>query len=63
MDQGEKGAAMSEERDREIPEESFVTMEHVEVAAYYKWISRGCPTDDALTDWVNAHKELVQAAR
>jgi hypothetical protein len=54
---------MSEERDREIPEESFVTVEHVEVAAYYKWISRGCPSGDPLTDWVDAHKELIQAAR
>jgi hypothetical protein len=54
---------VSEESDKEIPEESFVTMEHVEVAAYYKWRSRGCPHNDALTDWVDAHKELIQAAR
>ena len=54
---------MSEERDKEIPEESFVTMDHVEVAAYYKWLSRGRPSGDPLTDWVNAHKELIQAAR
>lgn len=54
---------MSEERDKEIPEESVVTMQHVEVAAYYKWQYRGCPANDALTDWVDAHKELIQAAR
>ncbi len=54
---------MSEERDKEIPEESFVTNEHVELAAYYKWENRGCPLDDSLTDWVDAHKELKQAAR
>jgi len=54
---------MSEESDKEIPEESFVTPDHVEVAAYYKWVSRGCPSGDPLTDWVNAHKELIQAAR
>jgi hypothetical protein len=54
---------MSEERDREIPEENFVTNEHVELAAYFKWQHRGCPTNDSLTDWVDAHKELIQAAR
>ncbi len=54
---------MSEESDKEIPEESFVTMEHLKVAAYYKWIYRGCPHNDSLTDWVDAHKELIQAAR
>jgi hypothetical protein len=54
---------MSEERDREIPEESFVTREHLETAAYYKWLYRGCPHGDPLTDWVDAHKELIQAAR
>lgn len=54
---------MSEERDREIPQESFVTSEHVEMAAYYKWLHRGCPSGDALTDWVDAHKELIQASR
>ena len=54
---------MSEESDKEIPEESFVTPEHVEVAAYYKWRYRGCPHNDSLTDWVEAHKELIQGAR
>ena len=54
---------MSEESDKEIPEESVVTDKHVEVAAYYKWQFRGCPHGDSLTDWVNAHKELKQAAR
>jgi hypothetical protein len=54
---------MSEERDREIPEESFVTPDHVETAAYYKWLSRRRPLNDSLMDWVDAHKELIQAAR
>ena len=54
---------MSEEKDREIAEEDLVTREHVEVAAYYKWQNRGCPHDDSLTDWVEAHKELIQAGR
>ena len=54
---------MSEEKDRGIAEEDLVTPEHVELAAYYKWQSRGCPLNDSLTDWVEAHKELIQAGR
>ncbi len=59
----EKEKVMSEERDREIPQDSFVTDEHLEVAAYYKWLYRGCPPSDAITDWVDARKELKQASR
>jgi len=54
---------MSEERDKEIPEERFVTDEHIQMAAFYKWEFRGRPTDDSLRDWVDAAKELRQAAR
>ena len=54
---------MSEESDREIPGESFVTNEHIQLAAYFKWKFRVCPPNDSLTDWVEAHKELIQAAR
>ena len=54
---------MSEESDKEIPVESYVTQQHVEEAAYYKWLYRGSPSNDPLTDWVEAHKELIQAAR
>jgi hypothetical protein len=54
---------MTEELDREVMEESYVTDERVAVAAYYKWQNRGCPHGDSLTDWVDAHKEWIQAAR
>ncbi|HTA76332.1 MAG TPA: DUF2934 domain-containing protein [bacterium] len=54
---------MSEESDKEIPEECFVTDKLVEEAAYYKWLYRGCPTGDPIKDWVDARKELIQAAR
>ena len=53
---------MTEEQDREVPVEDFVTDERIAQTAYYKWLQRGCPPNDALTDWVEAHKELVQAA-
>jgi hypothetical protein len=54
---------MSEESDREIPQDSFLTVDHVEVAAYYKWLRRGSPLNDPLTDWVDARKEQIQASR
>jgi hypothetical protein len=54
---------MSEESDRETLEEDYPTNEHVEVAAYYKWQSRGCPHGDSLSDWLSAHKEIMQAGR
>jgi hypothetical protein len=54
---------MTEEMDREVMEENYVTDERVAVAAYYKWQNRGCPHGDSLTDWVDAHKEWIQAAR
>jgi hypothetical protein len=54
---------MTEELDREVPEESYPTEERVAVAAYYKWQNRGCPPGDSLTDWVEAHREWIQASR
>ncbi|HET9869111.1 MAG TPA: DUF2934 domain-containing protein [bacterium] len=54
---------MTEESDREVLEESYVTRERLELAAYYRWRGRGCPMDDPLTDWVGAHKEMIQGAR
>ena len=54
---------MSEESDKELPEENYATEEHEEVAAYYRWLNRGCPANDSLTDWTEAHKEIVQAGR
>ena len=54
---------MTEELDREVLEEDYETDERVAVAAYYKWLGRGCPLNDSLTDWVSAHKEYIQGAR
>lgn len=34
--------------------------EDLEVAAYYHWLNRGCPTNDDLLDWVEAEKELKE---
>lgn len=35
-----------------------VSKESLEVAAYYRWLERGCPLDDALTDWVEVEKKF-----
>lgn len=29
-----------------------------EEAAYYRWLERGCPEGDALTDWLEVQKEF-----
>jgi len=39
-----------------------VSKEELELAAYYRWLSRGCPLDDALTDWVEAETLLKEEA-
>ena len=54
---------MPKEKYKKIPQESFSTNEQMEVAAYYKWQSRGCPSNDSLTDWVEACEELAPESR
>jgi hypothetical protein len=44
-------------------QEIFSINEQMEVAAYYKWQSRGCPANDSLTDWVEACEELAPESR
>lgn len=34
--------------------------EDLRIAAYYRWLSRGCPPGDDLTDWLEAEKEESQ---
>jgi len=36
-----------------------VSKEHQEVAAYYRWMDRGCPPNDDLADWMEMEKELA----
>ena len=31
--------------------------EEMEVAAYYHWLGRGCPDNDALTDWLEVERQ------
>jgi len=46
------------EKDQAIKEmEAPRPQESLEVAAYFHWLGRGCPENDALTDWVEAEKE------
>jgi hypothetical protein len=30
----------------------------IEMAAYYRWLNRGCPIGDDLNDWVEAEKDV-----
>lgn len=45
------------------PEERRVRpdQEELRVAAYYRWMSRGCPAGDDLSDWVAVEKERTEA--
>jgi hypothetical protein len=35
-----------------------LTQEELEMAAYYKWLERGCPHGDPMADWIEAEKHL-----
>ena len=39
--------------------ENEVRREDIELEAYYHWEQRGCPSDDSLTDWVEAERKLA----
>jgi hypothetical protein len=45
---------------KKIQPEVSTTQEQMEVAAYYQWQHRGCPSNDSLTDWVKANLELTR---
>ena len=36
-----------------------VSKKYQQEAAYYRWMDRGCPPNDDLTDWVEIEKELM----
>jgi hypothetical protein len=46
-----QAALLEKEEKMEVP------TEYLETAAYYFWLSRGCPIDDAQTDWEEAEKQ------
>jgi hypothetical protein len=37
--------------------------EDLRVAAYYRWLSRGCPPGDDLNDWVAVEQEFLEEAK
>ncbi len=39
-----------------------ITKEDLEMAAYFHWLGRGCPSDDSLTDWIAVEKKWGQEA-
>ena len=51
------------EREKEasvMSDERMLSKEQLELAAYFHWLDRGCPENDALTDWVEAEKKWGQ---
>jgi hypothetical protein len=50
------------EKPKSVKTKEPVAREELEVAAYYHWLERGCPKDDALTDWVEAEEKLAHQA-
>jgi hypothetical protein len=40
-----------------------ITKEELEMTAYFRWLDRGCPADDPMTDWIEAEKKLLRATR
>lgn len=36
-----------------------ISKEELEVAAYFHWMNRGCPSNDSLSDWLEVEKEFT----
>lgn len=43
-------------------EEESMSNEQLQLAAYFHWLDRGCPENDALTDWVEVEKKDGKAS-
>jgi hypothetical protein len=50
---------MAKTKEKTAKSEMSVSREYQEVAAYYRWMDRGCPLNDDLTDWMEIEKELA----
>ena len=55
--------AKTKVKEEAVKAEKEVAKETLEVAAYYHWLNRGCPSNDELCDWVEAEKELAGASK
>ncbi len=56
--QGGENMAKLKEKESAAKFKMEVTEENVELAAYYHWLERGCPSDDPLTDWLEVEKKF-----
>lgn len=36
-----------------------LSKDELEVAAYFHWLNRGCPSNDSLADWIEVEKEFA----
>ena len=50
---------LKEKKSKPMVEEIPVAKEQLELEAYYHWLDRGCPENDALADWVEVEKKWV----
>ncbi len=50
--------AKVKEKESQKKQNEEVSKDNLEVAAYFRWLERGCPLDDALTDWVEVEKKF-----
>jgi len=56
---GEKGAALKLVKPTSA---GNMSKEEMEMAAYFHWLGRGCPSDDSLTDWIEVEKKYGNEA-
>ncbi|HJT25189.1 MAG TPA: DUF2934 domain-containing protein [bacterium] len=52
---------MSKIREKEThrKQQDEMARSKMEVAAYYRWLERGCPMGDELTDWVEVERKYA----
>jgi hypothetical protein len=53
----------TKEKEKAVKPKKEIPREYLEVAAYYHWLNRGCPSNDDLSDWVEVEKELVGVSK
>jgi hypothetical protein len=49
--------AKTKEKETAVKSENEASKENLEVAAYFNWQNRGCPSNDDLSDWVEVEKQ------
>ena len=53
---------MARKKEKAVASENRVSQEDLQIAAYYRWLNQGCPSNNDLSDWLQAEKEMAQAS-